>query len=243
MSRKVGRKRRGIVLVAVLKTRRDREILLTQGWYRIPAAHIPRRKFRYIAFYQPEAFGRSGKRIEYHARVRQTRVQTRQELLSEERDHPRASQDYYRVSVDQIKRLPCPIRNTTPRRVSFGFTTLKKMRTAKNILQLYAVAETEEMLARELKRRKIKFQAQFWVTGEGKRYRLDFAVPGARGKIAIECDNRKAHLSKAQLRHDAEKDEFLRSRGWRVVRFGEEEIVENVRDCGMHIQRMIEEPQ
>ena len=58
-----------IVLVGVLKNKRDLGILLEKHWYRIPVFFLPKKKFDYLAFYQPEGFGRRGKRIEYYARV------------------------------------------------------------------------------------------------------------------------------------------------------------------------------
>ena len=54
----------GIVLVGVLKNKRDLGILLQKHWYRIPVRYLPKKKFDYIAFYQPLVFGRRGKRIE-----------------------------------------------------------------------------------------------------------------------------------------------------------------------------------
>jgi hypothetical protein len=57
------------VLVGVLKTQADLDILLRGHWYRVQVAFLPKQKFKYIAFYQPIAFGARGKRIEYYARA------------------------------------------------------------------------------------------------------------------------------------------------------------------------------
>lgn len=49
-----------IVLVGVLRNKRDLDALLTKNRYRIPLAHAMRREFDYLAFYQPALFGSRG---------------------------------------------------------------------------------------------------------------------------------------------------------------------------------------
>ncbi|MFC7321953.1 endonuclease domain-containing protein [Halobacillus campisalis] len=51
---------------------------------------------------------------------------------------------------------------------------------------------------------------------EGK-FRIDIAFPGL--KLAIECDGKAFHSSAAQKAHDRKKDRYLRSKGWKVMRF------------------------
>lgn len=85
------------VLVGVLKNKRDQRILLKEHWYRIPIAHLPKRKFEYITFYQPSGFGKTGKRIEYYAPISKKTVTKRIDLLPNESIHPRANDDYLRI--------------------------------------------------------------------------------------------------------------------------------------------------
>ena len=110
------------VLVCVLKTKSDLRILLKQNWYRIPVAYLPRRKFSYLAFYQPAVFGKGGQRIQYYARVKSSRVAKRIELLPREKNHPRAHNDYLRIELAWVKKLARPIKNIIPPTVSFLFT-------------------------------------------------------------------------------------------------------------------------
>ncbi|MEK7106967.1 MAG: hypothetical protein AAB899_02170, partial [Patescibacteria group bacterium] len=117
--------RKKIVLVCVLKDRRDLRILLKENWYRIPVAYLPRRKFTHLAFYQPAEFGRFGKRIQYYARVLKSTILKRIDLLPKEKNHPRAHDNYLKIEVAWVKKLARPIKNIIPRRVSFGFTSLK----------------------------------------------------------------------------------------------------------------------
>ena len=218
------------VLVCILKNKRDRRILLQERWYRIPVAYLPRQKFTHLAFYQPIEFGRFGKRIQYYARVLKGGIVKRIDLLPKEKNHPRAHDDYIRIELAWIKKLAHPIRNIIPRRVSFGFTSLRSLLKAGDILELYGISPTEQIIERGLQRLGIKTEKEFYVSKEGKRYRLDLAVFCRKGRIAIECDNLKAH-SGVQIGKDKKKDKFLRRHGWHVVRLAEKDITERPDYC------------
>jgi len=231
------------VLVGVLKNKGDLRILLEEKWYRTPLAFLPKRKFTHIAFYQP---AQAGKCIEYYARVAKREVKKRIELLPSEPAHPRADDDYVKCSFRKIEKLARPIRNVIPRRVSFGFTDLKTLRSAKDILELYGVPATEQIIENELSRLLIPFASQMYVIpakarirSDPKRYRLDLAIFCRRGNVAIECDNRKAHSGKAQQEKDREKDAALEKLGWRVVRLTESDIVDDLPSCICRIKKAI----
>lgn len=227
------------VLVGVLKNKRDLRILLKSLWYRIPAAYFPKRKFRYVAFYQPASFGRRGKRIEYYASVVRKGKTKRINLLPKERSHPRANDDYLKIEFAKIEKLPKPIRNIIPRRISFGFTTLKNLLSVKNILELYGVPPTEQIIEKQLNYLGIKPVREYNISKGGKRYRIDLAILLKNGKIAIECDNLKAHRSKVQVKKDKIKDSFLRRHGWQVIRLKESEIIEHLDLCIKEIKKAI----
>ena len=174
------------VLVGVLKRRIDLDILLKDHWYRIPVAFSFKRKFDYIAFYQPSLFGKRGKRIEFYARISKKRKVKRKYLLPNEGGHPSAECKYYKYEFKKIIKLARPIKNIVPRRVSFGFTELKTLLSARNILQLYGVPDTESILERALHRAGIKTKREFSVSVKGKRFRIDLVVLQRSVKIAIE---------------------------------------------------------
>lgn len=230
-----------IVLVGVLKDRRDFEILLRERWYRIPVRYAPARQYSYLAFYQPAAFGKYGKCIRYYARVLGRQTTRRDRLLPMEPEHPRAGEPYVRVRVGRIQTLRRPIRNIAPRRVTFGFTTLHRLRTARDLLQLYDVMPIEQMVADGLQRAGIKAVAQRVVVDGSRRCRLDFAVPCRRGSIAIECDNAASHRSPTQRERDRNKDAFLRRLGWTVVRLPERDIVSDLEGCIARIRTRIQQ--
>ena len=239
------------VLVTVVKNRRDLNLVLKKKWYRIPIKYAPKQKFKYIAFYSPKS-GNLGGKITYYASIKKITHATRQKLLPKEIAHPRAGNLYLRFELGKIYKLPRPIKNKNRRRVSFGFTTLSRLKKAggperlvpsklegsrgtKDILDLYDVPPIEEIFEKALKKAGIKYKREFAVFGQGRsltrRYRLDFAVFYPRKKIAIECDGTKSHSLPAQKLKDRAKDKFLRANGWQVLRFTEKEIVENIENC------------
>ncbi len=230
---------RKIVLVAVLKNKRDQSLLLKNRWYRIPATYLPRRKFKYIAFYQPAIFGSDGNRIIYYACISRQKVVKRINLLPKETKHPRANDNYIKFEFKIIKKLGHSIKNTTPRRISFGFTSLKTLFSAKNILELYGVPATEEIVERGLRRVGIRAKKQHYISEGGRKYRLDLAVFSGSSKVAIECDNAKAHEIKAQIKRDTMKDLFLLDHGWKVARLKEHDIMGNLPFCVSHIKSLI----
>lgn len=225
------------ILVGVLKNKRDLQLLLREHWYRIPVAFLPRRAFTHIAFYQPAIFGRRGKRIMYFARVAGREVRRRIELLPSEPEHPRAQDEYMKITVARAQKLPKPIKNIIPRRVSFGFTTLRALRSARDILELYGVPKTEQILATRLAHCGVQTIAEHTVSARGSRCRIDLAVWCARGAIAIECDNDKAHASKIQKQKDVWKGTFLSRLGWTVLRFTEADIIERLDRCVAQVQK------
>lgn len=227
------------VLVGVLKNKRDLDILLTKNWYRIPVAHLPTRRFKYLAFYQPAIFGREGKCIKYYARVLKRKIVKRVKLLPQEPTHSRAQDYYCRFTVAPIQELLQPIRNIIPRRIIFGFTTLNHLLKSKNILQLYHIAPTEQMIENGLKQACIKATSQYSLAINKKRFRLDFAVFCQNGKIAIECDNKKAHASRAQKKKDKIKNAVLKQAGWTVIRLPEKKIISDLAGCLARINKAI----
>ncbi|HUX35905.1 MAG TPA: DUF559 domain-containing protein [Candidatus Paceibacterota bacterium] len=223
----------------MLKRKQDLEILRNEHWYRIPVSKMPSRKFHYVAFYEPARFGHQGKCIRFYAQVLSSRVEKRRDLLPNEPHHPSAGEDYVKIQVGRILCLPQTIKNMPPRRVSFGFATLKRFLASKNILQLYRVSPTEQILGRALKSDGITATPQYYVLGGKKRYRLDFAIICKRGLVAIECDNLKAHSGKRQRERDRDKDIFLRRHGWCVIRLTEDMILSGIHNCVVKVRRAV----
>ncbi|MDP3965689.1 MAG: DUF559 domain-containing protein [bacterium] len=158
------------------------------------------------------------------------KIVKRIDLLPKEKNHPRAHDEYLKIGLVWIRKLPHQIKNIIPRRVSFGFTTLKSLLKAGDILELYGISPTEQIIERGLQRLGIKTEKEFTISKDGKRYRLDLAVFCRDGRIAIECDNLKAH-SGVQIGKDKIKDAFLKRHGWHVIRLREPDIIEKPDYC------------
>ncbi|MFA6397679.1 MAG: DUF559 domain-containing protein [Candidatus Paceibacterota bacterium] len=230
---------KNVVLVGVLKDHRDLDILKTKHWYRIPLEYFPTHKFSYIAFYQPEIFDKNGKRINFYAKVLRFKTKKRIELLPKEQNHQNSNKLYKQIFVGEIKKINNPIRNIFPRRVSFGFTTLNLLKNSKDILQVYNVIPTEQIIEEALNKIKIKTIPQYWITIDKKKFRIDLVIFSKTRKIAIECDNTKAHSRKIQRQKDKTKDEALKKDGWNVIRLSEKEILSDLNSCIFKIKRML----
>ena len=231
---------KNVVLVGVLRSKNDRKILLQKRWYRIPIAFLPKRHFDYLAFYQPALFGKRGKRIEYYGRIMKIEKAKRVDLLPAERIHPRAHDDYMKFRFSKIEKLARPVKNIIPRRVSFGFTSLAKLFSSRNILELYDVPPIEQIIKKGLDRLGIKSQREYTISRGRRRFRIDLVVFCNRGTIAIECDNYKSHSDKLQIRKDKSKDSFLGRLNWRVIRLTEKEIIEKPSYCLNRVQKIFQ---
>ena len=227
-----------IVLIGVLKNRRDLSILLKKKWYRIPILHAPRRKADYIAFYQPSTFGKSGQCIRYYARIKSCDIVKRKWILPEESDHIHSDEDYFKINFSKIQKLSRPIINRNRTRISFGFTTLEKLQKARAVMELFDIPPTEEMVADALAKRRIRFSREHIFTlANRKKYRLDFAIFCRNGPLNIECDGEKWHSRRCQKLKDLARDRDLKREGWTILRLKEKDIVNNLGKCVERIEK------
>ena len=143
-----------LVLVAVVNNPRDLEIARLLGWYRIPLRTAPKViAVDYLAFYQTGAFGDDKWRIQYIAPVRGHELTTRAELLQTEADHPRAKEEYYKVQLGALERLPQPILADTWRRITFLYSTGEYLLRAKTINDLVVQSDERQLLWQALRER------------------------------------------------------------------------------------------
>ena len=221
---------RDCVLIGVVRRRKDLQLILEQRWYRVPARQRFRRAVHYLAFYLTGGCGRSGRAISHYAPVRRVSVVRRRRLLPDEADHPRAEELYLKFKLGPVRRLPRRIENRLRRRIFFAYTTISRLRKAREIGELFDIPPLEEVMRMNLKKAKISYLSQYCVMDKGKcRYRLDFAVFSPLGKIAVECDHSRWHSRPAQREKDLKRDRWLRSRGWKVLHFFEEDILKRPR--------------
>jgi hypothetical protein len=167
-----------LILVAVLTGPRDLEIARLFGWYRIPLRTAPKViAVDYLAFYQTGAFKEAKWRIQYVAPVRGHELTTRGELLRDEPDHPRASEEYYKVQLGALEELPRIIHAHKWRRITFFYTTGEYLQNAETINDLVVHSEERKILWKALRERMA--QAQNYQVGEYSEVELDDEILSA----------------------------------------------------------------
>ena len=144
-----------LILVAYLPAPRDMEIARLLGWYRIPLRTAPKViQVDYLAFYQAGPFGEEHRwRIETFAALRGAELTTRAELLRDEPDHPRAREEYYKMQLGPLERLPQPILARRWRRITFLYTTGDLLLRARTVNDLVVRSEEREVLWKTLRER------------------------------------------------------------------------------------------
>ncbi len=127
-----------LVLVCIIPQPRDLEIARVLGWYRIPLKHAPKVIYTdCLAFYQPSSFGREHRwKIEHVAQVRGVELTKRKELLRDEVPHPRAEDEYYKINLGDLVKLPNPIRAENWKRITFFYTTGELLSRAHTLVDL-----------------------------------------------------------------------------------------------------------
>jgi len=149
-----------LVLVCLLPGPRDLEIARLLGWYRIPLRTAPKViAVDYLAFYQPASFGEHAGQIEYIARVRGHELTTRGELLHDESDHPRAREEYYKIQLGGLEKLPHVIRTDKWKRLTFLYSTGEHLLNANTLNDLVVEGEERQFLWQSLRERAENDQA------------------------------------------------------------------------------------
>jgi hypothetical protein len=143
-----------LILVCVLPEPRDLEIARLLGWYRIPFRTAPKVvAVDFLAFYQPGTFGESSGRIEFLAAVRGHELTTRLELLRDEPDHPRAAEEYFKIQIGPLEKLPRPIIADKWRRLTFLYTTGEYLLKAQTLSDLVVQSDERQILWQSLRER------------------------------------------------------------------------------------------
>lgn len=143
-----------LVLVSVINDPRDLEIARVLGWYRIPLRSAPKVvAVDYLAFYQTSRFGEEKWRIQYVAPVRGHELTTRAELLRDESDHPHAHQEYYKIQLGPLERLPSAVLAEKWRRITFFYTLGEYLLQAQIVSDLIVEAEERRALWRSIRER------------------------------------------------------------------------------------------
>ncbi len=208
---------------------RDWDILLKKGWYRIPVSSVNkwlknRWPPRWIAFYHTRVFGPDKYTIQYFAKVRRIRETTRGKLFPREPENQKTSLPYYKISVEELQKLPRPIVSRRRRRIIFIPTTFEKFNLAEEINDLYDGSLLEELIWREFKKHSIPAEREELIRTRSGNYFLDFAIYCHTGKIDVETDGDVWHSTRKRIESDNIRDNDLATLGWRILRFNTKQI-------------------
>lgn len=148
-----------LILVCLIPAPRDLEIARLLGWYRIPFRSAPKVvAVDYLAFYQASSFGVQGGQVQYVAPVRGHELTTRAELLRDEADHPRAHEEYFKIQIGALERLPSPVKADKWKRITFLYTTGEYLLRARTLNELVVRTDERALLWRSLRERAEKEQ-------------------------------------------------------------------------------------
>ena len=233
------------VLIAIMNNQRDLEIARTQGWYRIPVKSADRlipelEQMQYLAFYQTVVFKRDAYAVNYHAEIERISTVSRIELLPDEAGHQNAEVLYYKLEISPLQRLPQPIPSKRLRRVTFIKTTLAKSRIAQEINDLFHTSPIEDLMWEALKAAEVQAERQYEIRERDANYDLDFFVECSDGaKIDIECNGDAYHSTKAARDRDRRRNTYLTANDWLVLRFGTDELRNDIRGCVNKVRKLI----
>lgn len=149
-----------LILVGVIPEPRDLEIARLLGWYRIPYRFAPKVvRVDYLAFYQPSSFGQGhSSRIEEFAEVLGIELTTRAELIKDEKEHPRAHEEYYKIQLGPLQKLAKPILAEKWKRITFLYTTGELFSSANTIQDLVVKTDERKILWLSLREKASQYQ-------------------------------------------------------------------------------------
>jgi very-short-patch-repair endonuclease len=202
---------------------------------------VEKKRLRHIAFYQQKRlFGKDALKIKWCGRVTGISTVKRQVLLPDEKNHPRADNDYYKISFGELRELDAPVVSQRPRRILFIPTARKRLETARELNDIFLESPIEERLWTAFKYEGIEAERQYRVdTSTGSHCRLDFALFSKKRNIGIECDGAAYHTKPEDVKNDAQRDHKLRQLGWKMLRYSTSEINNRLDHCLREIRRTV----
>jgi len=223
------------VLIAWLPNRGDLAILQKQKWYRIPVTNKPKAwTQKYLAFYQPKAFGEDAYKIRYFGSVVGSDIVKRREIFPNELEWAESKKEYFRFYLDEVREREQPIPSLRPRRTPFFTTTWEKFQYAEQINDLFDDSPLEDLLWGQLKKLEIKAERQWLLPVEKRNYYLDFAVFCNKGFMYVETDGDSWHIRTDGAAEDNRRNNAMASMGWEVLRFTTKQIMEEMQSYCVH---------
>ncbi len=153
------------------------------GWYRTPFKTAPKTvAVDWLAFYQTARFGDEKWAINFVAPVRGHELTTRAELLRTQPGHPRAGEQYFKIQLGPLERLPGPIPSRKWRRITFLYTTGERLPAAEELNDLIVQSAERERLWKALRERGLAAEHGYAAARRGE---MGFALWGTFGNRGI----------------------------------------------------------
>jgi hypothetical protein len=231
------------VLVVVVNQPAELHRAMHEGWYRIPVIHAPSRTAaEFLAFYQTGAFA-LGERylIRWMAPVRGYFLATRRQLLPEEPDHPRADEQYYKVSLGEPVPLPHPIPSRRLRRITFIPSTLSRLYQAEEINDLWIRSTAQQQLWEALKQGGLDGECQFPLQDDLPSHVADFALFCRAGWIAVTISKTLREAGQVEESAEVVADYLAQSGKWRHFRTSTAEIEQDPTGCASRLAVLVAE--
>ena len=228
------------MLVCLLRYKDDLNILLHEGWYRIPVKTKLENLFKvkYLAFYQSHVYGKNAFRIKHYGTIDKIEIVKRCELFPKEKENAKSNDEYYRIRMKDMNILENPIPSKMSRRMVFINTTMEKFLSAKELNDLFHGSPLEDKLWKSMKENNLVAERQFYVNYGKNIYSLDFASFCRKGLIDIECDGDTFHINKEKAVLDNKRDNLLTRKGWSILRYSTSQL-NNTDECIEEIREVI----
>jgi hypothetical protein len=228
-------------LVVVVTRPADLQIAIDEKWYRIPLLHAPARMAaEYLAFYQTGAFPPHERwMVKWIAAVRGYFLAKRRDLLPGEPKHPRANEEYFRVSLGEPIPLPRPIPSHRLRRITFISTTLGRLETAEEINDLWVKDSAQQRLWKALKQAGLEAECQYPLRDDLTECVADFALFCRDGRIAVLISG--ASEDNAQMKESqASRSEYLAcTEDWLMIRLSATELARDPALCAKQLAGLV----
>ena len=107
------------MLVCLLRYKDDLNVLLHEGWYRIPVKTKLENlfKIKYMAFYQSYVYGKNAFKIKHYGTIDKIDIVKRCELFPNEKQNAKSNDEYYRIRMKDMNILENPIPSKMSRRM------------------------------------------------------------------------------------------------------------------------------
>jgi very-short-patch-repair endonuclease len=236
-------------VIGVLRRGKDLPIAVHDKWYRIPVKSAPiivrDKKIKYLALYQGKQFKEYPSQIQWYGEVKRITVQKRIELFPEEIHDPKANEDYYKIELAEMHKLPQPIKAIRPRRINFIITAFDRFIQAKEINDVFLESPIEEKFWEALKSEEIDAERQYIVDYLERKQRkffcLDFAIFCKTRNIDLECNGDKHHYEqKEDIKKDQRRNRTLTKKGWAILRYPKDEIDNKLKDCILELKDTVD---